>query len=233
MSISSFAPAVQVQSTTVNAVANVLGSASPVGGIVGLAAQALQAIGISIKGSTQHLSYAQCMQKAPDFSNQMHAIFAAAYSADEIMAIQQKVPARFEAAMQSYWGLTISLNQQILVDIKLNVNVKDELFREMGLFYLWVGTNIDAESADEFSTTFPSLFTDIFLAAISDAGLSADKLKSTTAVTPPASGMNPIVQGNTVNPGTTTAVSQAGFGGLGMLLLLGAGVALAMKGGKL
>ncbi len=226
MSISAYS-APTVAPPVLTSVSAILGSTSPVGGIVATAINVLQALGITVKGKTQHLSYDQVIPKAVDFSNSMVPIFTKAYGAGEILAIVSKVPNRFQKAMVERWG-TDGLNGNIFQSVTVSPGRNDALSNQLGLFFLWVGTNIDAESTDEFRLVFDAYFAGIFLAAIADAGLSAGALKGTVVVPPP----------NTTTPATPSqpadgAQVTAGNSSLLMLIALaGAGWYMLKKGRK-
>jgi hypothetical protein len=213
------------------AVVTILGSSSPVGGAIATGAAVLQLLGISIRGKTQKLSFAQVEPKATDFGLNMWKIFSGAFSPAQILQIQEKVPGRFENAMMERWGVGSSLNGNIIVDIKSHYTTLNELNRQFALFYIWVGTNVDAESDTEFLTVLDAFFAEIFLGAVGDAGLSTAGLKAATT----------IVSGNKTTPtGTSTgfvgpldpSTTEAGVSGSALGLIAIAGLALMFLGKK-
>lgn len=229
MSLSSYS-APSVASPVLSSVSQILGSNSPIGGIVGTAINVLQALGVTVKGKTSHLSYDAVMPKAVDFSVNMVKAFEKAYTPAEIAGIKNMVPRRFVAAMAERWGYGDGLNASIYTSVLASPNRTDALSNQFGLFFLWVGTNVDAESADEFRIVFDAYFSGIFLAAISDANLSASKLRGTVPVPDPVTG------GTVTQPGTTTEEEnpqqKAGFSSLLMLAGVAGAVWYAMKKGR-
>ena len=208
----------------------VLGASSPVGGLIATGMNVLEALGISIRGKTQHLSYEQVLSPAVDFGLKLWQVFDSAYSDAELAAIARKVPARFNQAMQERWGMAASLNQTIYNDINTNYMRKNELNRQMALFYIWVGTNVDAESATEMGVVLDAYFVAIFLAAVSDAGLSAGALKGNVTVPMPGDGTYlPPGDATGTNPPNATAAGSKSV--LALLALAGAGYFLLKKKG--
>lgn len=151
--------------------------AGPVVGAVTAVVGILAALGITVRGKTQHFSYEQAHETAIRFTDAIWAIFYHAYSYEQLQVIAAKVAPRFLSAMYGQWGVDTTLNQQIFLDVQQNYLTEYALNRQLVLFGDWIGTNIDADRADEeYRTVMPSLFDAIFIGAIADAGLSTEPI---------------------------------------------------------
>ncbi|MFA6152991.1 MAG: hypothetical protein WC716_16835 [Chitinophagaceae bacterium] len=209
------------------AITALLGS-NPITGIAAGVISALQSLGISIKGKTRHLSYDQVLSSAVQFSNGVVPALRRAYTPAELSRLQLAVKVRFLNAMNERWGLGASLNQTIANDISANAFKPDEIGRQLALFVIWVGTNVDAESTTEYMQVFDAYFSEIFLRGISDAGLNISKLKGETTIPVPNTLPNdpPITTGD----GSDSGMQKAGMSPF--IILVIAGIAYSLYAGK-
>lgn len=208
-------------------VKTILSASGPVGGAVSALTGVLEALGLQIKGKTQHLSYDQVNPAAQAFSRDCFGAFARGYTVSEMQSIAQQVKPLFLASMTANWGLGASLNQTIARDIAENAGIQSALARQLWLYGVWIGTNVDAESTTSYSEYMLALFPQIFLQAIANAGLSISKLKGSTAV--------PVLPPSETNPDVETEVSptRSSFNVIGILAIVGAlGYMFVKKGGK-
>jgi hypothetical protein len=129
--------------------------------------------------------------------------------------IFQHAQANMQRAMNQTWGLSANMSAAIAQTVAQHPDAT--LF---ALFYLWVGTNIDASQPDTLRVFLESLYPQVFLGAIADAGLDPSKVSSVGSVTSPGLG------------GTSSTVKTANAGYSSLLIvgaLLGAGLFLGRK----
>jgi len=214
----------------VGSIIAMLGS-GPIGAAAAAVVGALESLGISVKGRTRHLSYDEVMPSAVQFSNLVMPAMKRAYNTKQIAEIALAVKPRFLRAMNERWGMGASLNQNIANSINTNVTLPDALSNQLGLFILWVGTNVDADSSDEYGLVINAYFPAIFLTAITEAGLSLNALKGEASIPVPP-GVEPGADGAGDGTGTGGPTTKAGFSPLIALGLIGAVIAVVMKKGR-
>lgn len=159
-----------------------LEASGPVGAAISTVTRVLETLGLQIKGKTVHLSYDQVNPSAEAFSRDAFAAFARAYTKTERAKIAAQVAPLFLTQMSKSWGITSGLNQTIARDLSENVSMDEALARQLWLFIIWVGTNVDAESSTSFSEYVKGLFPVIFAQAVANAELSLSKLRGETSI---------------------------------------------------
>lgn len=127
---------------------------------------ALNKVAAIFKGKTQHPSYDAVNSVAQSLSEKWYSIFFNSYGEQGVNSIAREVRPLFLNAMKSTWGLDIPLNQTIAKDITANLDFK----RQLWLFIVWVGTNIDVNRPETFNQYVDGLFRQIFVQATSNAG---------------------------------------------------------------
>lgn len=180
-------------SPVLGTVSSVAAFAGPVGIVISAITGTLAALGIHIRGATQHLSYEEVAPQANAFNGNMTALLEKYYSPSELALAAAKVPPYFIGAMRGLWGFS-GLNEVIATDITSNFQINDALSRQFFLFIIWIGTNVDKEI---FQTTVneyvPNLFRSIFVAAFRDAGLDTSLVEAAAPARSTGSPSNPPV----------------------------------------
>lgn len=201
--------------------------------VITAAVQLLKLIGI--RSATQHLSYAAVQPVANKFSGEMLSVMLNAYGEAGCVRIASFVPSHFVATMKNFWGLDAAQNKTLRDDIQTVRSGSEWLARELWLFAIWVGTNIDQNRPETFQQFMRDLFREIFETSIVDAGLDpakADSALQTGGVIPQTPEPKPFVQ----NPPPSQFPTLAGQSNMLLIvLLIGAAVFLIpqlLKKGK-
>ena len=181
--------------------------ANPVGIVITAVVALFAALGVRIRGTTRHLSFDEVQGAAQQFAQSVSQVIINTYGASALLAIQEKVPARFLPMMQQYWGLGPSQNQQIAYDVQVN----HIFYRQLWLFATWIGTNVDADRPETYTQFMRDLFVMIFGVAIQDAGYDPKKLASISAAPPGGSGGGPTPPAG--GGGSQSSASVASYGG--------------------
>ena len=169
---------------------------------------------LGIKGSTQHFSYDIIWPRASAWGGAADAVFRVSFSDDQMKLIYQHAQAKLLTAMQQTWGMSANMSLAIAQDVSQHAD--GSLF---ALFYLWIGTNIDAAQPATLQTYMSALYPQIFLQAIEDAGLDPGGVINVGNVSSPST---------PVSGSVTTA--SAGYSSLLVVLaLLGAGLIFARR----
>jgi hypothetical protein len=215
--------------------ATIFAATGPIGGTLASIAGIAQALGLNIQGPTKHLSFAQATNTiAVPAVNKLWPLFQSAYTYNELQVIALKVFPRFANAMTTYWGMGSTQNQAIFQNIESQQTINNALNNQLVMFFIWVGTNIDADRAQsELVSIVPTYWSAIFEGAISDAGLDPAKLIGSQKVITDITGPNP----NAGTPVVVPPAKTAGVFGLdtSSLLFIGVivgGLFLVSKKGK-
>lgn len=190
-------------------------------------ADAIDWVGKIVKGSTVHPTYQQVKPKAEAFASAMLTQYASFYPDAMLEKIGDYARKKMLSYMSSFWGLSNSTNYAMAQDLgdpngRQHVSGKWILWLVFHHFYLWIGTNIDADTPSSFEHYFDALWPDVFLQSITDAGGDPSKTLSTTGAGAGTGGGSGIGAGT--GGGTTT--QGAGFGGSTLMYLAIAGAVL-------
>jgi hypothetical protein len=170
---------------------------------------------LGIKGSTQHFSYDIIWPRASAWGGAADAVFRVSFSNDQMNLIYQHAQARLLTAMNQTWGMSANISGSIAQTATLHAD--GTLF---ALFYLWIGTNIDASQPATLQTYMSALYPQVFVGAITDAGLDPDGVINVGNVSSPSTPVNSSVK-----------TASAGYSSLLVVgALIGAGLLLAKKG---
>lgn len=218
----------------------IMTATGPIGAVIGFVTQGFKLLGISIRGSTQHLSQAAVEPVAKQFAEKVYPVFASTYTPAQLLNIQKVTAARFVLTMGEVWGRDTSANQTIVRDLTDNAGMTGNLYRQLWLFVIWIGINIDQERPETFNTFMRDLFQTIFLQGITDAGEDAGKLAAKIQNLPEVVAAQPDAtsQSQSSIPTTTTGAGYSlgltgkSGGTLSTLLLLGAGAFIISKAAK-
>lgn len=194
---------------TVGTVIPGLGTA--LGTILGGAVDLLKTLGI--RTTTEHMSDKEVDPIARKFSGDLMTLFLRAYGKPGSHAISTFVPAHFISAMNTNWGFGQSLNEKIKLDVQTPREGTEWLTRQLWLFIIWVGTNIDKNRPETFQLYVTNLFKSIFGGAIEEAGFNPQEVEyGTTKLDPSGATTNDLIS------------STLGANWLMWLILIGAAV---------
>jgi len=139
--------------------------------IVGTVSQILQAIGLNVKGKTQHISAAQAYQVADVVAYQNFAAQLQAGGSALINAVGQEYPAWLASLIRSgtLWGGTKSIQAiEILGYLERDYPTSSDMFfRAKASAYnhvVWIARNVDADGfQDNFTAQYKAQMQNFFI----------------------------------------------------------------------
>lgn len=151
------------------------------------------------KGKTQHASFEAVNPVAESLATNLYNLIVQGYGESATGAIAREVRPLFLAQLKSTWGLDIPLNATIAKDVTANLDLR----RQLWLFIIWVGTNIDVNRPETFNQYVDSLFRLIFVQGISNAGFDTSSVATVNASvpsqsTPSSTWLSNVFQGKTL-----------------------------------